>query len=390
MRITAVTMVRNMETTIEQTIKSVLGQEYDDLEYIIMDGGSTDGTVDIIRKYDKKLAYWISEPDGGTADALNKALKHATGDVICIVNADDYWANNQVAKKVAEAFSSTGADAVHGLIREIDEKGHELRITDGSAGSIVFAWPSLFIKREMFEKYGGMDTSYHYCDDWEFCIRMHYHGWHTAFVNHICTCFRKSGVSSNHTRDWRIMKEIRRMILYWEPRFKEMGRNIDTIKGFDLYYHRQGIMHFLSRRVLNMKKRLLLRILQRHNKGGIILIGLEKASDCLEWLGEDKEQVFACITDNLKYIGDENKSYSVLGIPVLPAKRNLFNKEFFYVITSIDGDRVKHVLEDMGLTYGKEFLPLYEFQRKEINIYLQQNLGLYGFDIGDTGLLHKS
>lgn len=390
MRITAITMVRNMAGTIEQTIKSVLGQDYDDLEYIVMDGGSTDGTADIIRRYDNKIAYWVSEPDGGTADALNKALKHATGDVICIVNGDDYWADNQVAGKVAETFLSTGADAVHGLVREVDDDGNELRVNDGSAGNIIFAWPILFIKRELFDKYGGMDTSYRFTDDWELCIRMHYHGWRTALVNHVCTCFRKSGVSSNHSRDWRIMKEIRRMITYWEPKFKEKGRNIDVIKGFDIYYHRQGIINFLSRRMKKTKKRMAARLLQRNGKQKIVIVGLDRADDCLEWLEEDKKKVFACLTDNKKFLLDGNKQYMLSGVPIMPAKLDLLKGKSFIIVATKDSKETQKILEDVGLRHGKDFLSLYEYQRKEINFYLQQNLGLYGFDIGETNLLVKN
>ena len=109
MRISVITVCFNSKETLEQTIKSVVGQEYEDKEYIVIDGGSTDGTVDILKKYAEQIAFWLSEPDEGIYDAMNKGIKHATGDVIAFLNSDD-WYEPDTLTRVAGYFLSNRID----------------------------------------------------------------------------------------------------------------------------------------------------------------------------------------------------------------------------------------------------------------------------------------
>lgn len=113
LKLTIVTVCLNAARTIERTIKSVINQNYDPIEYIIIDGGSTDGTVDIIQKYSEHIHYWVSEQDNGIYDAMNKAKKVSTGDYICFLNSDD-WFEINVIKAVARHINVTGADVVYG------------------------------------------------------------------------------------------------------------------------------------------------------------------------------------------------------------------------------------------------------------------------------------
>ena len=99
-KISIITVVFNGEKFLEETIQSVISQTYDNIEYIIIDGGSTDGTIDIIKKYEDKLSYWISEPDGGIYNAMNKALKISTGDGILFLNAGDYFVGSVITKSI--------------------------------------------------------------------------------------------------------------------------------------------------------------------------------------------------------------------------------------------------------------------------------------------------
>ena len=122
-RISIITPTFNQAGFIEQTINSVLGQGYPNLEYIIIDGGSTDGTVDLIRKYETQLAYWVSEKDGGQSNAINKGLKFATGDIIAYINSDDYYLDGAF-ERVANAYRDNPAvDLWHGRCRVVDQYG---------------------------------------------------------------------------------------------------------------------------------------------------------------------------------------------------------------------------------------------------------------------------
>lgn len=111
MKITVITVCFNSVVTIEKAIKSVINQDYLDKEYIIVDGGSTDGTLDIIRKYEKYITRWISEPDNGIFDAMNKGIEMASGDVIAFLNSDD-WYMDSALSMVHEAFRENDCDCV--------------------------------------------------------------------------------------------------------------------------------------------------------------------------------------------------------------------------------------------------------------------------------------
>ena len=105
MKVSIITVVLNKAEYIEACIHSVINQDYNDIEYIIIDGGSIDGTIDIIRRYEYRIAKWISEPDRGIYDAMNKGISMASGDVIGILNADDMYANDRVLEKVAKCLT---------------------------------------------------------------------------------------------------------------------------------------------------------------------------------------------------------------------------------------------------------------------------------------------
>lgn len=122
MKISVVTVCYNAVDQIEETIKSVVGQTYQNIEYIVIDGGSTDGTTDIIRKYSDKISYWISEPDNGIYDAMNKGIHVATGDYINFMNAGDYFSSASAISDVVKQINATN-DIIYGDSTMIDYKG---------------------------------------------------------------------------------------------------------------------------------------------------------------------------------------------------------------------------------------------------------------------------
>src|SRR5262245_47892717 len=125
-RVSIVTPSYNQAEYIEETIRSVLLQGYPDLEYILIDGGSTDGSVEIIRTYAPWLTYWVSEPDRGQTDAINKGWARATGEILAYINTDDCYLDNAIATAVQEFRANPGAGMVYGTAIIVDEAGEEL------------------------------------------------------------------------------------------------------------------------------------------------------------------------------------------------------------------------------------------------------------------------
>jgi glycosyltransferase involved in cell wall biosynthesis/2-polyprenyl-3-methyl-5-hydroxy-6-metoxy-1,4-benzoquinol methylase len=182
-RITVITPVYNGAPLIEECLRSVLGQDYSNLEYIVVDGGSTDGTLEVVRRYEDRLAFWTSESDKGQADAINKGLRRSTGDVVSWVNADDFLYPGALAA-VAEAYhANPRAPFYFGNGYRVDRKGRRLAefFPQGrvhfSRDALVFGLnfvlqPSTFIRRAALEEVGLLDDRLHYGLDTDLWIRL--------------------------------------------------------------------------------------------------------------------------------------------------------------------------------------------------------------------------
>lgn len=183
MKISIITVSYNSAKTIQDTITSVLDQDYPDIEYIIIDGVSTDNTMDIVNRYRPKISHIIHEPDKGIYDAMNKGIKLATGDVIGILNADDFYIDNHVLTTVAEAFESSGAGAVFADLVYIRSDNLDKTVRKYSSKSFTphkfaYGWmpahPTFFLKKEYYDRFGLYKTDYKIAADYELLIRMLY------------------------------------------------------------------------------------------------------------------------------------------------------------------------------------------------------------------------
>jgi glycosyltransferase involved in cell wall biosynthesis len=185
MKISIITPCYNAAATIEDTIRSVLDQEGVDLEYIVADGGSTDGTADIIRRYAPRLKWWVSERDRGQVDAINKGFMHATGDVVGFLNGDDMLVPGAL-KAVCAAFASRPeADLVQGRVEWIDFAGNptgthfgDMRRLEDALDIFRVWWgnrqwvqPEVFYRRALKERVGAFDERYHLAFDYDFWVR---------------------------------------------------------------------------------------------------------------------------------------------------------------------------------------------------------------------------
>jgi len=182
-KISIITVSYNSEKTIKDTIESVLSQDYSNIEYIIIDGGSTDGTVDIIKEYTDKISYFVSEPDTGIYDGMNKGIKAATGGVIGILNSDDFYPNSYVISNVAKTFVNQSCDAVYGdlvYVKENDTSqiARYWQAGEYSTSSIKNGWmlphPTFFVKKEMYERYGYYNTDLKSAADYEMILKLLY------------------------------------------------------------------------------------------------------------------------------------------------------------------------------------------------------------------------
>jgi glycosyltransferase involved in cell wall biosynthesis len=178
-KVSIITPSFNQADYLPYTIRSVLGQNYPDLEYFIIDGGSTDRSVEIIREYASQLTWWVSEPDKGQAEAINKGFRKATGEVIAWLNSDDMYAPGAIADAVKCFQDNPEAGLVYGNAVSFDQNGHplnDLKIEDwGLEGLVAFniiCQPAVFIRRAVLESVGYLDENYHMLLDHHLWLRI--------------------------------------------------------------------------------------------------------------------------------------------------------------------------------------------------------------------------
>jgi glycosyltransferase involved in cell wall biosynthesis len=188
LKASVVTVSYNSSGTISDTIKSVLSQAYPNIEFIIVDGSSTDGTFDIIKSFGSKVSKFISEPDKGIYDAINKGIRLASGDIVGILNSDDFFYNNDVIQTVAKTFQEDSKiEAIFGDIVFVDRArtskimryySSEKFSPEKFKFGFMPAHPSFYAKRELFERFGYYKTDYKIAADFELLVRF-------LYINHI-------------------------------------------------------------------------------------------------------------------------------------------------------------------------------------------------------------
>lgn len=224
MKISVITTVLNARDTLPDALESLWAQDYPDIEHIVIDGGSTDGTVELIESHRDRIDHFSSEPDDGLYDAFNKGIKAATGDIVGFLHADDLFAGSTVLSDLVRCMSHADATLVYGDLRYVDRVRPERVIRHWHSGvfserQLAWGWmpphPTLFVNRALFLEVGLFDTQFRIAGDYDHILRLFSHKEaRSAYLEQVVTLMRVGGVSNRSlsnlrrksTEDYRIIK----------------------------------------------------------------------------------------------------------------------------------------------------------------------------------------
>ena len=203
--VSIVTIVLNGEDHIEQTINSVINQTYKRIEYIIIDGGSTDDTIKIIERYKDRINIFVSKPDNGIYDAINKGISYVNGSLVGLIHCGDYYEPDAVSNAI-NAYLRTEADVIYGDLRIIENEGSEkvVRIQKSKhkdlKNRMSISHPATFISRNCYQKYGLYDCKYKLAADYDFILKLFLADARFHYINKILANFRAGGLSGTDSK----------------------------------------------------------------------------------------------------------------------------------------------------------------------------------------------
>ncbi len=248
MKISIITPSYNQAQYIEQTILSVLNQGYKDFEYIIIDGGSTDGSVEIIKKYEKHLKYWVSEKDNGQSHALNKGFALATGDIVCWLNSDDLFEANALKRVAAFFRENEDVNFLQGQVVNFSTNSQEVikaqRLNDiEMVKRVALHQPGVFWKREILNTTGHIDESLYYCMDYDLWMRF-YFNYKIGYIDEPLARFRIHDSSKTNDNPIKMYMEYRKIASRF---FSSVSSDsLDVLKSLELYDNDKNVKYSIQ------------------------------------------------------------------------------------------------------------------------------------------------
>jgi glycosyltransferase len=210
MKISVITVVYNNKTTIENAVNSVFSQNYPKIEYIVVDGGSTDGTMEVLNKHKGQIAHLVSERDNGIYDAMNKGLRLASGDVVGILNSDDFYVDSNVISDIAAVFENYDIDCCYGDLEYVDYHDtirvvRKWKSKPFKQGLFKTGWhpphPTFFVRREIYEKFGGFDLDFNISADYELMLRLlEKYNIESHYIPRVLVRMRNGGTSNRNLK----------------------------------------------------------------------------------------------------------------------------------------------------------------------------------------------
>jgi len=211
LRVSIITVVHNNRATMEDCVENVLSQSYKEIEYIVVDGGSNDGTIDVIQAYRERISRWVSEPDQGIYDAMNKGIRMATGEVIGFLHSSDVYAHPKVIEEVVQVFEDSNVSSVYGDLQYVDKENLNRVIRNWKSspyrhGKFKLGWmpphPTFFVRKEIYEKYGYFNTHFRIAGDYELMLRfLERYRISAAYIPEVLVKMRWGGISNGGVKN---------------------------------------------------------------------------------------------------------------------------------------------------------------------------------------------
>jgi glycosyltransferase len=246
MTISLITTCYNRVTTIERTIRSAISQDYKDIEYIVIDGASKDGSMDIINRYSGHISHVVSESDNGMYQAINKGIRLATGDVIGLLHSDDVFYSADVLSKVADTFSRSRADIIYGDGIFVSPDNPHKTVRNWIGGeykreNVKRGWlplhPTVYVKRKVYEQCGLYNESYKIAADSDMLVRiLYYHHFNVSYLNRYIVRMQTGGLSTSLKMQFHKWGEDIRMYRShgFNPYISLTGKIFSKVRQFDL------------------------------------------------------------------------------------------------------------------------------------------------------------